>query len=467
MAVSSLIIVTCFILAASALGDVPFVGVPKLHALPPQATTAACGPALGIIVNGTLVEKAAGNKNNRWPGQPNIGRRRPEGLPFLTAFKRDSLPLLGPTRGPADTPAAQFQTPFHNVFNPAAFGERDPITGEDIIHIIVRGEYSSKDPRAPRVSFPHLYEYRPNAKDPKNRIRLIMEKAILDITLKEEEPGGMEDFRAFEFKYKPAVHNRKEYKRMLTYTAYDGKVARICGVLFNDASDLREGRAVKIGPLFKDEDILKNPNFAKAGEYNKAVQGLPPEWNKSASVLQYERKGKVHTVVWFNEGDHRQGGIWSIEVDNPAVWPYPTDPSQKPVVTTRPGKPDQNLVESASPPFIAPLPWWIREKTGQTEGIYGLVHGDSPDGGYQVVWKVYSLDNPTGKPIYESDGSFLWPTTAIEKDQGQVDGVVFLQAAVLRSDGETLDFFYGSGDRVISHATAKLKDVPTERPKGK
>jgi predicted GH43/DUF377 family glycosyl hydrolase len=164
--------------------------------------------------------------------------------------------------------------------------------------------------------------------------------------------------------------------------------------------------------------------------------------------------------MYFNEGDRQEGGIWAIETDNPAVWQYATNLSVGPTIKTRPEKFNQNLVEAASAPFVSELPWWLRAKAGETDGVYVPFHGDSPDGTYQAGWAAVTSD-PTKKVLYVSEGSFLRPTHPVEVNDGQVEGVVFLQLMLPASDGKRMHVIWGGGDSVVQHGVADILPVPT------
>jgi len=136
-------------------------------------------------------------------------------------------------------------------------------------------------------------------------------------------------------------------------------------------------------------------------------------------------------------------------------WKWPSD--QAPVIKTREGFYDQNLVEPAFAPVIAPLPKALQESTGQTNGIYVTLHGDSPPMGYQVGYRIFSLDDPTGAPIYTSDGPFLWPQEKYEIE-GQVGKVVFASGSV-EFKGKRF-IYYGAADKFIGVASAPAKVSP-------
>jgi predicted GH43/DUF377 family glycosyl hydrolase len=256
--------------------------------------------------------------------------------------------------------------------------------------------------------------------------------------------GGIEDPRYADLRLQPYIDptDGKKFDGAILYTGYDGKTARVGVALFNHDHPY-EFRKLK-EPLFPDQDILRNP----------VVPGSA--WNKSPAVLQYRDPvtKKVRNVIYIGEGNAEHGGIMAMESDSPLHWKWP-EPGVKPVIKTRIGKYDQNLVESAFAPVIAPLPKDLAEKYGMSHGIYLCLHGDSPPKGYQVGYRIFSLKDPTGLPIYASDGPFLWPSAKWEIE-GQVGKVVFASGG-LAHDGK---FYvsYGAADSRVGLAVADLAD---------
>jgi predicted GH43/DUF377 family glycosyl hydrolase len=381
-----------------------------------------------------------GNYDNRYPDQPAVEDLPPEHLPFMTPLVRDPRSLLGPE---GDTRSAYQVRGAKQVFNPAGFVETDA-EGRETVYLVMRSEVNKTEGPVMRESYPQLVEYRPGQAPIVHPGPML---PIGGIDAPWELGGGMEDFRFVDLSLRPAVRNGVTYKRMLTYVAYDGRTPRICGVLFNEASDLRpdSGKFLKIGPMFRDEDVM--------GSYAPDTA-----WNKSGVLLQFrDSQGKLRQVVWWNEGNHLHGGIWATEISgDPARWPLaaPRRPGQKPAITTRKGKFDQNLVEVAQV-IVAPLPEALAARTGKKNGIYVLIHGDSPNLGYRVGYRIYDVDDPTGEALYESASTFLRVETREESLDGQVRRVVFAPSFIVTRDG-TVHVFFGQGDKWIGHAQGKL-----------
>jgi len=364
--------------------------------------------------------------DRRHQGQPLVPDVAPE---FPGMVKGAVVKLTDPILGPDSKYGAKF--------NPTLFRARDH-DGKIKFFMVVRAEQNLGDSNWKRRSLP---EY------------AISEDGI-HYTMSDHGPlflpeedfnriGGIEDPRYTDLRLQPYVDtDGKSFDGAILYTGFDGKTARVGVALFNH-SDPYHFRKLK-EPLFPDADILRNP----------IVPGSA--WNKSPAVLQYRDpvSGKVRNVIYIGEGNREHGGIMAMESDSPLKWQWPK-PGIKPVIQTRPGKYDQNLVEPAFVPMIAPLPPALARKYGMSHGIYLCLHGDSPPKGYQVGFRIFSLKHPTGAPIYASDGPFLSPDQSWEKE-GQVGKVVFASGAY-RSDGK-LYIAYGAADSRIGLAIADLAD---------
>jgi predicted GH43/DUF377 family glycosyl hydrolase len=76
-----------------------------------------------------------------------------------------------------------------------------------------------------------------------------------------------------------------------------------------------------------------------------------------------------------------------------------------------------------------------------------------------VGYAIFSLQDPTGPPIYRSTAPFLWPQEPYELE-GQVAMVVFASASVdfRGADGVLRRIiYYGGADRVVGAAWAEVK----------
>ena len=364
--------------------------------------------------------------SSRHAGTPDVPHRDPE-LPGFVDPSSKGFVRQGIAFGPGDK--------FQAAFNPTAFVAKDK-DGKEKVFMVIRGEKEVPNAEWKRHSLPYLA-----SSDDGVHFKMVQEDPLFQADSIYDKVGGIEDPRYADFRLQPVVMpDGKSYDGAIMYTAYDGKTARVAAALFNHDS-LGEFR--KVGPIFKDADLLKNPLVPEN-----------PAWNKSPAPLQFKdpKTGKIRNILYVGEGNQHHGGIMAIESDKPMSWTWPEN--QKPVIQTRPGFYDQNLVEPAFQPVIAPLPKDLAEKTGQTQGIYVSLHGDAPPQGYQVGYRIFALDNPTGKPIFESAGPFLWPQEKYEIE-GQVGKVVFASGSV-EFKGQRF-IYYGAADKYIGVASAPAR----------
>lgn len=364
--------------------------------------------------------------NARHAGLPEVPDR-PVELPGFLDQNSKGLTKHGVIFGPNDK--------FDAAFNPTAFVAKDK-AGKEKVYLVIRGEKNVTDPTEAwkRKSLPYLAE-----SDDGKIFKMVQEEPLMKADLPIEMKGGIEDCRYIDLRKKPALApDGKTFDGMYTYTAFDGKTARVAYALFNHDKPLE---IRKMGALFSDADVIKNPLIPDN-----------PAWTKSAVATQFldPKTGEVRLVMHVGEGNLHHGGVMAIEAKSPLDLKWPA--TQKPVVTARKGFYDEGLVEPAFS-RIGPLPADLAAKTGQKDGLYLMRHGDGPPKGYQVGFDIFSLDNATGKPIYQSSGPFLSPTEQWEIE-GQVGKVVFATGGV-EKDGEFL-VYYGAGDSRIGVASAPL-----------
>lgn len=329
---------------------------------------------------------------------------------------------------------------FDATFNPAAWTATEA-NGREKVMLLIRGEENRNDSDWKRHSSPYLASSYDGI-----HFKLEGDKPLFLPTESYEMKGGIEDPRYFDMRLSPYrdPSDGKTFDGAIFYVAYDGTTARIATALFNhaDPTNIR-----KVGLLFDPSQVRANPLIT-----------ANPEWNKSPGAIQYRdpATGKVRNVIYVGEGNTHHGGIMAFESSSPLGWDWSSQ--SKPVVRADPSTYTSRLVEIAYPPVIGKLPPELVRKTGQTEGIYVHLHGDSRPRGYQVGYAIFSLSDPTGKPIYKSREPFLWPKEKYEID-GQVGRVVFASgSAVLKQpDGSYRRFiYYGGADSVIGAASTRV-----------
>jgi predicted GH43/DUF377 family glycosyl hydrolase len=205
----------------------------------------------------------------------------------------------------------------------------------------------------------------------------------------------------------------------MTYTAYDGKVARLAMAV---SSDLRSWS--KRGLLFHD-DAQWDAYFPRA-EYPDNPRG----WSKSGVILPQ----KVKDRYWMYFGDTC---IWAASTTDPDLRGWEIIP--KPVLRPRPNHFDSKLVEPGPSLLILP------------EGIWLGYNGADDNLRYAFGQALFALDDPT-RLIHRCTYPLLEPATEYEIE-GQVRQVVFAQGLV-SFQGQRL-LYYGMADSRIGLAVAK------------
>ena len=205
-----------------------------------------------------------------------------------------------------------------------------------------------------------------------------------------ELPGGVEDPRVVRI-------NDMFY---LTYTAYDGKNARLA---LATSPDLRNWQ--KHGVLFPELD-----------------------WSKSGAILTTPVAG----AYWMYFGDT---DIWAARSEDLIHWTR----IEEPVLRSRPGLFDSRLVEPGPQPLMTDA------------GILLLYNGADDDLVYRSGQALFAPTDPT-RLLARSDTPFLEPDARLEKE-GQIANVVFIEGLVRFKDVWYL--YFGMGDSGIGVATCR------------
>mmetsp|Transcript_12601 Transcript_12601/g.21765 ORF Transcript_12601/g.21765 Transcript_12601/m.21765 type:complete len:325 (-) Transcript_12601:269-1243(-) len=248
-------------------------------------------------------------------------------------------------------------------------------------------------------------ENRPNASVPNDRSvsRVGLARSIDGIHFERERepvlfptepyefPGGVEDPRVV----------RVGQLFYLTYTAYDGKLARLCVAT---SSDLR---------LWRKHGVL----FPSLG------------WTKSGAILTRP----IRNLYWMYFGDTSLYLAYSADL---IKWTA----LQQPVLQPRPGNWDSRLVEPGPPPMVT------------RDGIVLIYNGANNQLVYGVGQALFALDDPS-RCLARTDQPFLRPEAHLEK-HGQVRNVVFAEGLVAFNG--KLMLYFGMGDSGLGVATAPL-----------
>ncbi len=215
----------------------------------------------------------------------------------------------------------------------------------------------------------------------------------------------------------------------LTYTGYDGKLARLC---LATSKDLLHWH--KIGPIFPKFPVPKG-NLS------------PDDWTKSGAILPERIKsgpwaGKY--IMYFGESN-----LWLGYSDDLIHWKY----VKEPVLRPREGKFDSLLVEPGPPPIMT--------KDGILliyNGAKSVPYGNSKRR-YCTGAVIFDPEDPT-RVKERVEEPFIEPTLPWEK-KGYVDNVVFSESLVREDDKWRI--YYGGADHVIGVAEAEVEDKAPKR----
>ena len=261
-----------------------------------------------------------------------------------------------------------------------------------------------------------------------------------DAYKKYEWQGGCED---------PRVVEDSAGTYYMTYTAYDGKTARL---LVASSKDLQHW--TKHGPVFAD---------AYQGKYlNK--------WSKSGSIVSTYRQGKIVATkikgkYWMYWGDVF---IWAATSDDLIHWtplemqqgelpaaPLKNEAKNVPdltiVLATRDGKFDSDLVESGPPAMLTDkgIVFIYNSRNIKSIGDTSLAEGT-----YAAGQALMDKDDPT-KVLKRLDKYFIQPDKPYEIE-GQVNRVCFLEG--LAHFKQQWFMYYGTADSKIAVTIKKVKE---------
>ncbi|MBI3923940.1 MAG: glycosidase [Armatimonadetes bacterium] len=319
-------------------------------------------------------------------------------------FRKHSRPVLQPSESGLDS---------KNVYNMAAVRENGTTS------MLYRGESAGE-----------------TAADCSGRLFLARSQDGVHFTRRAEpvmvpefeyETRGVEDPRMITLKPGELKdESGRDVRYLLTYTAYDGKLARLCLATSDDLVHWN-----KRGPIF--------PKFpVEPGNVS------PDDWTKSGAILNERIQdgpfaGKY--VMYFGESS-----MWLGYSDDLLHWEYVSEP----VMRARPDKQDNYLVEPGPPP--------IRTRDGilllyngvdrrDARGLEGPGHRP-----YRTFAALFDPENPT-RVLARTDHPLLEPTQEWELE-GYVGNVVFSESLV-EQDGRWM-LYYGGADRRIGLAEAEV-----------
>ena len=381
--------------AAALLAETSRFALAGAQPSPPPSATAA--PSTGKPIE--FKDRPNNQPVNRFRGQKPVPDRPADPLPPWLASPLRKVGIIM-------EPNPKLAWKAKSVFNPSV------IVKDDKVYMLYRaqdvtgaGKWNGTSSIGLAISDDGL-KFRPLTPE---------DQPVLKPTEPWELPGGCED---------PRVVQLCNGQYVMTYTAYDGKMARLAIAVSSDLVNWE-----KKGLVFTDAQVLANP----------VVEGSA--WTKSGAIVPEKINGKY--VMYFGEGR-----IFMATSDDGIHWTH--DPHSKPVLTTREGHFDQGLVEPG------PTPWV------DDEGIHLIYNGDAPPHGYQVGEVVFDRKDPT-RIVRRSQAPMLKPDQDYEL-VGQVGNVIFLEGLV-RFRGQTI-LYYGAADDSIAAAVGTTPRTyrPHERP---
>jgi beta-1,2-mannosidase len=232
-----------------------------------------------------------------------------------------------------------------------------------------------------------------------------------------EWKGGVED---------PRIVEGENGTYILTYTSYDGKVARLC---LASSKDLRNW--TKHGLVLNDEKYRDT-------------------WSKSGAIVSRLQNGKIvatkiNNKYWMYFGDT---DLFMAKSDDLIHWEVVENEESKKMISVlhpRPGYFDSRLVE--------PGPFALLRQDGILL-IYNASNAannndpDLPEFTYAAGQALFDKENPY-KLIGRTDSYFIYPDKPYEKT-GEVNNVCFVEGLVYFRDQWFL--YYGTADSKIAVA---------------
>jgi predicted GH43/DUF377 family glycosyl hydrolase len=160
------------------------------------------------------------------------------------------------------------------------------------------------------------------------------------------------------------------------------------------------------------------------------------KWTKSGAILTEKINGKYWMYFLGDAKDHEQqmGVAYSSDLIH---W---TEALDHPILSSRPGMFDAQVVEPGPPPLLT------------AEGIFLVYNGADDKLVYSTGWALFDKKDPT-KVLARADHPVFSPQHTWEK-VGQVPNVVFVEGMV--RDGHRWLFYYGGADKYIGVASAPM-----------
>ncbi len=228
-----------------------------------------------------------------------------------------------------------------------------------------------------------------------------------------EKGGGVEDPRLVKF----------ADTFYLTYTGYNN----VDGV----GTDKKDAQLC----LATSTDLL---HWQRQGILLPAYKGKwNVKWTKSGAIVPQKVNGKywMYFLGDARDKDTQMGVAYSEDLLH---W---TEALDHPVLSSRTGLFDSQVVEPGPPPVLTP------------QGIFLIYNGADDKNVYSTGWVLFDKNDPT-KVLARAQAPVFSPGPEWEK-VGQVPNVVFVEGLV-RDKGRWL-FYYGGADKNVGVATAPAR----------
>jgi beta-1,2-mannosidase len=197
-----------------------------------------------------------------------------------------------------------------------------------------------------------------------------------------------------------------------------------------------------VGPKHKDAQLCMatSPDllhWTRQGVIMPAYKGKwNVGWTKSGAIVPEKIGGKYWMYYLADATGHEQqmGVAYSTDLVH---W---TEALDHPVLASRPGAFDSQVVEPGPPPVMTP------------DGIFLVYNGADDKLIYSTGWVLFDKKDPT-KVLARAQQPVFMPVPEWEK-VGQVPNVVFVEGLV--RDGDRWLFYYGGADKYIGVAAAPV-----------
>lgn len=208
----------------------------------------------------------------------------------------------------------------------------------------------------------------------------------------------------------------------LTYTGYNNVDGR--------GADKRDAQLC----LATSKDLI---NWQRHGIVLPSYQGRwNVKWTKSGAILTEKINGK-YWMYFLGDAKGQDTQMGLAYSDDLLHW---TEALDHPVLSSRPGMFDSQVVEPGPPPFLTP------------EGIFLVYNGADDRQVYSTGWVLFDRHDPT-KVVARAPAPIFLPERNWER-VGQVPNVVFVEGMV-REKNHWL-FYYGGADKYVGVASASV-----------